>query len=134
MNIFKKGSYRIYFNIGKIGFKIPRINFNTQNSLLCFLTSIIMNLLEYKRYKHYKKLLHLCPVYLTLGIINVVRHCENLDPKEEGFFTLDINYGIISDYGMDNLKMLNGIATIIDYGDFNVDRYNSQCVRYIEYK
>lgn len=92
-----KGFYRSYFNIGKIGFKFARINFNDANPFIGFLTACIMNVLERKRYKYYccgKRYRQwgrwwkyegekpiFCPTYFTCGIFNIVKHLD-IDANE----------------------------------------------------
>ena len=87
-----KGFYRGYFHIGSLGFKYARISFNDGNPFIGFLTSCIMNVLEYKRYKYYccgksyrqwgRKLKYedvkhiFCPAYFTCGLFNIVKHLD----------------------------------------------------------
>ena len=88
-----KGFYRGYFHIGRIGFKFARISFNDGNPFLGFMTSIIMNVLERKRYRYYccgktyrqwgRKWKYngeikpiFCPTYFTCGLFNIVKHLK----------------------------------------------------------
>lgn len=87
----KKGAYRYYFHIGRLGFKFPRYNKNNSNPFLGFLCGIIMNILERKRYKYYVKRKTmtqwghkwkyneetpiLCPCYFSFfGLFNMYKH------------------------------------------------------------
>lgn len=95
MGFLKKGSYRFYFHLGKIGFKIPRFGQKGMpNKLANFWAGAAMNILERNRYKYYVKRKHveqfertwsyegpniaLNPTYISIfGLINIVRHCPN---------------------------------------------------------
>ena len=87
-----KGFYRSYFHIGGLGFKFARISFNDGNPFIGFLTSCIMNWLEYKRYRYYclrvpmrqwgrkwqykGKDVIFCPVYFSCGLFSIVKHLD----------------------------------------------------------
>jgi len=130
----KKGAYRYYFHIFGIGIKIARINLNNDNVIAAFLASIIMNILEYKRYKHYK--INLAKVYFSCGLFNIVKHYEqatsDMIPIPFLFHHL-VEDDKIENYGInDNGKKYRLVA--LDYGDFNVDRFNKNNVRFIDYR
>ena len=86
-----KGTYRSYFHIGNIGFKIAKLNFENGNPFIGFFLGCIMNSLEWKRYRYYckgksfrqwgKKWKYdgditpiFCPTYFSCGLFSIVKH------------------------------------------------------------
>lgn len=164
MKSISKGHYRIYFNIGKFGFKIPRFDTYNANPFLSFVCGIVMNVLERKRYKYYvlrkpmKQWGHawkynggipgLCPCYLSIfGLLNIYQHLPNsldwtgLAKYGEHIMDIDEDYLRRSTaYLVDDIKPENfrtnevGNLYCIDYGDFNLLRFDRNNVSLIDYK
>lgn len=156
------GQYRSYFHIGPIGIKFAKISFTNTNILATFLASVIMNLLERKRYKYYvlkkpmkqwnsewrylNEELALCPTYFSCGLFNIVKHLpyeityEDLKTKN---VILDIDeryWDEKTGYLLDEIvpkhfrKDKNGNIFAIDYGYFQVTGYRNVNVSLIDYK
>lgn len=157
-----KGQYRGYFHIGKIGIKYAKINLLNGNIFCAFLASIIMNLLERKRYKYYvlrkpcqqwlniwrytEDYLYLCPTYFSCGLFNIVKHLPyDVDWKD---LTSDIVVNDVDErrwnkrtgYLLDEIvpkhfkKDYDGKIYAIDYGYFQVSAFTNVNVCNIDYK
>lgn len=164
MKNINKGHYRIYFHINKFGFKIPRFDTYNANPFLSFFCGIIMNILERKRYKYYvlkkpmKQWKHqwkysgdipcLCPCYFSFfGLFNIYKHLPNslnwegLSKYGECIMDIDENYlrrstaYLINDIKPENFRTnVVGNLYCIDYGDFNLLRFDRNNVSLIDYK
>ena len=157
----KKGCYRLYFHIGKIGFKIPRYNYRYGNAFCGFLTGIIMNFLERRRYKYYvkkkkyfqwnsfwkyegKRITCLAPCYFSCGLLNIVKHIPNpvnyddlgKSLKEiESKWSKKTGHILINDIKPENFrKDDNGKIYCVDYGEFTTGGWNRTSVVNIDYK
>lgn len=156
-----KGAYRTYFHIGSIGIKIPRYEGYYANPMLSFMTGIIMNVLERKRYKYY--VLHkeirqwgmkwksshddvrFCPCYFTCGLFSIYKHL----PKEctwddlakeakisdvEGFWQ-EKTMWVTNDIKDRNFrKDKQGKIYCVDYGDFVINTVRHDSVINLDYK
>jgi len=155
-----KGCYRIYFHIGKVGFKIARYNSDNGNAFCGFLSGIIMNILERKRYKYYtlkkemkqwgnkwklkgRAIKTLAPCYFTCGLFNIVKHipnpiCENDLGKSydlENKWAKKTGHIVINDIKAENFRRdVDGKIYCIDYGEFTISGYNRITVVNIDYK
>lgn len=155
-----RGCYRIYFNIGKIGFKIARYNSDNGNAFCGFLSGIIMNILERKRYKYYfqkkkmkqwgnvwkydgRKVTCLAPCYFSCGLFNIVKHipygiCENdlgksYDMEEK--WSKETAHLVINDIKAENFRRdTDGKIYCVDYGEFTISGWNRISVVNIDYK
>lgn len=156
-----KGVYRYYFHIGPIGIKVPRYNRYYGNPLLGFLTAIVMNVLERKRYKYYvlhKKMkqwghkwqnsnndVRFCPCYFTCGLFSIYKHLPNKCTWEdmvkeakisdvEGFWE-EKTMWVTKDIKERNFrKDKTGKIYCIDYGDFVINTTRHDSVINIDYK
>lgn len=145
----KIGAYRIYFKIPftNLGIKIARVNFNVPNTLNTFLCGIIMNILERKRYKRYvlgksfgykfkPSTYSLCPTLFSCGIINIVKHAEELPDnwEENPFIKLGYLKSPFCEDKDSSLGILDNHLVEIDYGDFSIYWGSDLCVRELDYK
>jgi hypothetical protein len=148
----EKGSYRIYFKIPflDLGVKIPR--FEGVIPFAIFLCGMIMNIYERKRYQYYvlKKTMKqwnrkwvyegetpkFNPTYFSFfGLLNIVKHVDICKTEKEVCLTDKETAYISSDISKRNIGICkNGEQVLIDYGDFNVDRYNRNRIGLIDYK
>lgn len=138
------GAYRGYFHIGKIGIKYAKLDWNCPNTFTSFLVSIIMNILEYKRYKYYvlRKPMKqwgtiwkykgencpLCPVHFSFGLFNIVSHCEETKNKKIK------SLSFVNDVNDNNIMKYKGKNVYVDYGDFCLSRYCATNIKCIDYK
>lgn len=157
-----KGQYRGYFHIGPIGIKYAKINRLNGNIFCAFLASIIMNLLERKRYKYYtlkkpctqwlniwrysEKPLKLCPTYFSCGLFNIVKHLsgevtyEDLKTKnvisdiDERYWNERTGYLLDEIVPKHFRKDNDGNILAIDYGYFQVSAFTNVNVCNIDYK
>ena len=151
----QKGTYRIYFNIGKLGIKLARFNFMNGNAFCSFLTGIIMNLLEYKRYNYYCKNkgvyqwgrkwyysnnspVIFSPCYFTCGFFNIVKHLPNAC-TEKDIENIDLlqqkTYYLCQDMKTENFKKdKDNKIYCIDYAYFKVNGFTSSTICNIDYK
>lgn len=159
----KHGTFRNYLKIPftSLGIKVARLNFNKQqmDSTVCvFLSGIIMNLLEYKRYRYYslgKRYVvfgkkqnifqfrectsladFLNPVYFTCGLFSIVKHqsifatSEQCNELRESDFKHKVaRFCCEGDIKNANIAVDKGHYVFIDYGEFQTNcAYNSQFV------
>jgi hypothetical protein len=134
------------------------------NRFCSFLCGIIMNILEWKRYLYYCKKkpmknwgkkwkcartddIWFNPTYITFGLFNIVHHCKYVYDKtldelaQKKFYEewpekdLEIAIDYMSrDLKPDNFGLYKGHPVLLDYGDFNVDCFNSMNVKWIDYR
>lgn len=145
-----KGEYRIFIKVPfcELGIKIPRFNLKVPNSFCCFLTGMIMNILERKRYKRYvtgskcfdkwykwdSVKYSLCPTYFSLfGLFNIVRYAP---PIEESELTkgLESTRSYFGEFKLDSYGKIGHNIVEIDYGDFTVYYGNALDVKHVDYR
>lgn len=156
-----KGVYRYYISIGNFGIKIPRYDFNNGNSLLGFISGIMMNLLERKRYKYFilnhkmkqwgnvwqnrTKDLCFCPCYFSCGLFSIYKHLryectwadliENSNKSDFEEFWKEKTNWLVSDLKDVNFrKDVDGKIYCIDYGDFVLSTHRNDSVINIDYR
>jgi hypothetical protein len=163
MNI-QSGLYRKYIKLPFVdyGIKIACPNFSFKefgfrNWFCTLLCGIIMNIKEKVRFDYYnshktirqwnndwvwnKKTYRFCPIYFSCGLFNIVRHAkiyskdvfEKLDREEllkETGYLVEIS---CSNFGVCNT--IHGYHRVaVDYGDFDINSFNSRRVMYTDYK
>lgn len=156
-----KGAYRNYFHVGSIGIKFPRYNSYNANPILGFITGMMMNILERKRYKYY--VLHkpikqwgrlwkaqitdirFCPCYFSCGLFSIYKHlpykCTWKDLQDyakisdvEGFYE-EKTHWVTKDIKEQNFrKDKEGKIYCIDYGDFVINTYTHNGILNVDYK
>lgn len=157
------GAYRVYFHLGKFGFKFARYSVFNGNSFLAFLCGIIQNVLEYRRYRYYvlkkpyvqgnriwqyrEDTPSLNKVYFTCGLFNIVEHLPGkcnwkdfttervTDDVDEKYWNEKTAYLLVEDVVPKNFrKDKYGNIYCVDYGDFSLTGYNRTRIGYIDYK
>jgi hypothetical protein len=153
-----RGAFRIYFHIPftKLGIKIASFGDSDDANRVCiFLTAMVMNILERKRYKYYvlrkpmkqwgriwktreEEPLWFNPTYFTCGLFNIVHHCDRIYSEDNVIDTeedLDDKTGyLVDDTHPQNFAKTDDHPLCIDYGDFNISRFNCMNVRLIDYQ